>query len=74
MTRLRPWILAAALLVAVANYMTANAQQMQETVFIAGDRPVNAEQVWQNLQSAVQQGGVAGAAAEVGLSCAGIQQ
>ena len=59
MTRLRPWILAAALLVAVANYITANAQQMQETVFIAGDRPVNAEQVWQNLQSAVQQGGVA---------------
>jgi len=51
MTRLPPWILAAALLAVVAGYMIANAQQTQETVLIAGDRPVTTEQVWEKLQA-----------------------
>ena len=51
MTRLPPWILAAALLAVVAGYMIANAQQTQETVLITGDRPVTAEQVWEKLQA-----------------------
>ncbi len=38
MTRLPAWILAAALLAAVAGLMFANAQQPQETVFIAVQR------------------------------------
>jgi hypothetical protein len=51
MTRLPAWILAAALLAVVAGYMMANAQQTQETVLIAGDRPVTAEQVWEKLRT-----------------------
>jgi len=51
MSRLPAWILAAALLAIVAGYMFANAQQRQETVLIAGDRSVTAEQVWEKLKS-----------------------
>jgi UDP-N-acetyl-D-mannosaminuronic acid transferase (WecB/TagA/CpsF family) len=51
MTRLPAWILAAALLAVVAGYMMANAQQTQETVLIAGDRPVTAEQVMEKLRT-----------------------
>jgi hypothetical protein len=51
MTRLPPWILAAALLAAVAGLMIANAQQSQEGVLIAGDRPVTAEQIWDKLRT-----------------------
>jgi hypothetical protein len=51
MTRLPAWILGAALLAVVAGYMMANAQQTQETVLIAGDRPVTAEQVMEKLRT-----------------------
>jgi UDP-N-acetyl-D-mannosaminuronic acid transferase (WecB/TagA/CpsF family) len=51
MTRLPAWILAAALLAVVAGYMMANAQQTQETVLIAGDRPVTAEQIQEKLRT-----------------------
>lgn len=51
MTRLPPWILAAALLAAVGGFIFANAQQSQEGVLIAGDRPVTAEQIWDKLRT-----------------------
>jgi len=51
MTRLPAWILAAALLAVVAGFMIANAQQSQDSVLIAGDRPVTAEQIWEKLRT-----------------------
>jgi hypothetical protein len=51
MKRLITWAVGGALLVAAAGLMIANAQQSTAPAFIAGDRPVTAEQVRQKLQS-----------------------
>ena len=51
MKRLITRAVGGALLVAAAGLMIANAQQSTAPAFIAGDRPVTAEQVRQKLQS-----------------------
>jgi UDP-N-acetyl-D-mannosaminuronic acid transferase (WecB/TagA/CpsF family) len=51
MNRLIEWVVGGTLLVAAAGLMIANAQQSSAPVFIAGDRPVTAEQVREKLQS-----------------------
>jgi UDP-N-acetyl-D-mannosaminuronic acid transferase (WecB/TagA/CpsF family) len=51
MNRLITWAVGGALLTAAAGLMIANAQQSSAPAFIAGDRPVTAEQVREKLQS-----------------------
>jgi hypothetical protein len=51
MNRLIAYTIGAALLVAAAGFMIANAQQSSAPAFIAGDRPVTTEQVREKLQS-----------------------
>jgi hypothetical protein len=51
MNRLITWVLGGALLAAAAGLMIANAQQSSAPAFMAGDRPVTAEQVRKKLQS-----------------------
>jgi hypothetical protein len=51
MNRLIAYAIGAALLVAAAGFMIANAQQSSAPAFIAGDRPVTTEQVQEKLQS-----------------------
>ena len=51
MNRLVVCVVGAALLAGAAGLMMAKAQQNQGAVFIAGDRPVTAEQVQEKLQS-----------------------
>jgi hypothetical protein len=51
MNRLITWAIGGTLLVAAAGFMIANAQQSSAPAFIAGDRPVTAEQVREKLQS-----------------------
>jgi hypothetical protein len=51
MNRLIAYAIGAALLVAAAGFMIANAQQSSAPAFIAGDRPVTTEQVREKLQS-----------------------
>jgi len=51
MNRLIVWVAGGTLVVAAAGLMIANAQQSSALVFIAGDRPVTAEQVREKLQS-----------------------
>jgi hypothetical protein len=51
MNRLIAYAIGAALLVAAAGYMIANAQQSSAPAFIAGDHPVTTEQVREKLQS-----------------------
>jgi hypothetical protein len=51
MNRLIAYAISAALLVAAAGFMIANAQQSSAPAFIAGDHPVTAEQVREKLQS-----------------------
>jgi hypothetical protein len=50
MNRLIAYAIGAALLVAAAGFMIANAQQSSAPAFIAGDRPVTTEQVREKLQ------------------------
>jgi len=51
MNRLITWALGGALLATAAGLMIANAQQSSAPAFMAGDRPVTAEQVREKLQS-----------------------
>jgi len=51
MNRLITWAVGGTLLVAAAGLMIANAQQSSAPAFMAGDRPVTAEQVREKLQS-----------------------
>jgi hypothetical protein len=51
MNRLIAYAIGAALLVAAAGFMIANAQQSSAPAFIAGDHPVTTEQVREKLQS-----------------------
>ena len=51
MNRLITWAVGGTLLVAAAGLMIANAQQSSAPAFMAGDRPVTAEQVQKKLQS-----------------------
>jgi hypothetical protein len=51
MNRLIAYAIGAALLIAAAGFMIANAQQSSAPAFIAGDRPVTTEQVREKLQS-----------------------
>ena len=51
MNRLIIWVVGGTLLVAAAGLMMANAQQSSAPAFMAGDRPVTAEQVREKLQS-----------------------
>ena len=51
MLRLIAWVIRGALLVGSVGLMIANAQQAPGPAFIAGDRPVTAEQVLEKLQS-----------------------
>jgi hypothetical protein len=51
MNRLITWALGGVLLAAAAGLMSANAQQSSPPAFMAGDRPVTAEQVREKLQS-----------------------
>ena len=51
MNRLITWALGGALLATAAGLMNANAQQSSAPAFMAGDRPVTAEQVREKLQS-----------------------
>ena len=51
MNRLITWTLGGALLAAASGLMIANAQQSSAPAFIAGDRPVTAEQVREKLQT-----------------------
>ena len=51
MNRLITWTLGGALLAAAAGLMIANAQQSSAPAFMAGDRPVTADQVREKLQS-----------------------
>ena len=51
MNRLIAYAIGAALLVAAAGFMIANAQQSSAPAFIAGDQPVTTEQVQEKLQS-----------------------
>jgi len=51
MIRLIAYAIGAALLVAAAGFMIANAQQSSAPAFIAGDRPVTTEQVRDKLQT-----------------------
>ena len=51
MKRLIAWMIGVALLAGNVGLMTANAQQAPGTAFIAGDRPVTAEQVQEKLQT-----------------------
>ena len=51
MNRLIAYAIGAALLVAAAGFMIANAQQSSAPAFIAGDRPVTTEQVRDKLQT-----------------------
>src|SRR5262245_18400823 len=51
MNRLIAYAIGAALLVAAAGFMIANAQQSSAPAFIAGDHPVTTEQVQEKLQS-----------------------
>jgi hypothetical protein len=51
MNRLIVCVIGVALLAGSVGLMIANAQQTQPTAFIAGDRPVTAEQVLQKLQT-----------------------
>ena len=51
MNRLTTWVVGGTLLVAAAGLMIANAQQSSAPAFMAGDRPVTAEQVREKLQS-----------------------
>ena len=51
MIRLIAWVIRGALLVGSVGLMIANAQQAPGPAFIAGDRPVTAEQVLGKLQS-----------------------
>jgi len=51
MNRLIAYAIGAALLVAAAGFMIANAQQSSAPAFIAGDRSVTTEQVREKLQS-----------------------
>jgi len=51
MNRLIVWVAGGTLLVAAAGLMIANAQQSSAPAFMAGDRPVTAEQVREKLQS-----------------------
>src|SRR5262245_64179337 len=51
MNRLIASVIGVALLAASAGLMIANAQRAQPPAFIAGDRPVTAEQVLEKLQA-----------------------
>jgi UDP-N-acetyl-D-mannosaminuronic acid transferase (WecB/TagA/CpsF family) len=51
MNRLITWAVGGALLATTAGLMIANAQQSSAPAFIAGDRPVTADQVREKLQS-----------------------
>src|SRR5215813_5544634 len=51
MNRLIASVIGVALLVGSVGLMIANAQQAQPPAFIAGDRPVTAEQVLEKLQT-----------------------
>jgi hypothetical protein len=51
MNRFIAYAIGAALLVAAAGFMIANAQQSSAPAFIAGDRPVTTEQVREKLHS-----------------------
>jgi len=51
MIRLIGWVIRGALLAGSVGLTIANAQQVQAPAFIAGDRPVTAEQVLQKLQT-----------------------
>jgi hypothetical protein len=51
MNRLIACVIGGALLTGGAGLMIAKAQQAPGPTFIAGDRPVTAEQVWEKLQS-----------------------
>ena len=51
MERLIAWVIRVALLAGSVGLMIANAQQAPGPTFIAGDRPVTAEQVLQKLQT-----------------------
>ena len=51
MIRLIAWVIRGALLAGSVGLMIANAQHAPGPAFIAGDRPVTAEQVWEKLQS-----------------------
>ena len=51
MKRLIASVIGVALLVGSAGLMIANAQQAPGSAFIAGDRPVTAEQVLEKLQT-----------------------
>ena len=51
MNRLITWAVGGTLLVAAAGLMITNAQQSSAPAFVAGDRPVTAEQVQKKLQS-----------------------
>ena len=51
MNRLIASVIGVALLAASAGLMIANAQQASGPAFIAGDRPVTAEQVLEKLQT-----------------------
>jgi len=51
MIRLIAWVIRGALLVGSVGLMIANAQQAPGPAFIAGDRPVTAEQVLEKLQT-----------------------
>jgi len=51
MNRLIVWVVGGVLLAVAAGLMIANAQQSSAPAFMAGDRPVTAEQVRKKLQS-----------------------
>ena len=51
MIRLIGWVIRGALLAGSVGLMIANAQQAPAPAFIAGDRPVTAEQVLEKLQT-----------------------
>jgi len=51
MNRLITWAVAGTLLATAAGLMIANAQQSSAPAFMAGDRPVTAEQMREKLQS-----------------------
>ena len=51
MNRLITWTVGGALLAATAGLMIANAQQSSAPAFMAGDRPVTADQVREKLES-----------------------
>src|SRR6516225_9660765 len=51
MIRLIGWVIRGALLAGSVGLMIANAQQAPGPAFIAGDRPVTAEQVLEKLQT-----------------------